>query len=106
MVGSAIVCTLQQQAQNNLVMRSHRELDLCDQASVRAFFEAEWPDQIYLVAAKVGGIHANNTCPAEFICQNLMVQSNVIHQGPGALVSTSFFFWDPIAFIPSWFSNP
>ncbi len=80
MVGSAIVRTLQQQGQNNLVLRTHRELDLCDQAAVRAFFEAERPDQVYLAAAKVGGIHANNSYPAEFIYQNLMVQSNVIHQ--------------------------
>ncbi len=80
MVGSAIVRALQQQGQNNLVMRSHRELDLCDQSAVRTFFEAERPDQVYLAAARVGGIHANNTYPAEFIYQNLMVQANVIHQ--------------------------
>ena len=63
-----------------IITRSHAELDLCDQAAVRAFFEAERPDQVYLAAAKVGGIHANNTYPAEFIYQNLMVQANVIHQ--------------------------
>ena len=82
MVGSAIVRSLQRQGQGqtHLVTRTHRELDLCDQAAVRAFFEAERPDQVYLAAAKVGGIHANNTYPAEFIYQNLMVQSNVIHQ--------------------------
>ena len=80
MVGSAIVRALQQQGQNNLVTCSHCELDLCDQAAVRAFFEDERPDQVYMAAAKVGGIHANNSYPAEFIYQNLMVQSNVIHQ--------------------------
>jgi GDP-L-fucose synthase len=80
MVGSAIVRALEQEGQTNLVTRSHRELDLGDQAAVRAFFEAEKPDQVYLAAAKVGGIHANNTYPAEFIYQNLMVQANVIHQ--------------------------
>ncbi|MEI6734465.1 MAG: GDP-L-fucose synthase [Comamonadaceae bacterium] len=80
MVGSAIVRALQQQGQNNLVMRNHRELDLCDQGAVRTFFEAERPDQVYLAAARVGGIHANNIYPAEFIYQNLMVQANVIHQ--------------------------
>ena len=80
MVGSAIVRALQQLGQTNLVTRSHRELDLCDQAAVQSFFEAEKPDQVYLAAAKVGGIHANNSYPAEFIYQNLMVQSNVIHQ--------------------------
>ncbi len=80
MVGSAIVRALQQQGHTHLVTRSHRELDLCDQAAVQAFFEAERPDQVYMAAAKVGGIHANNTYPAEFIYQNLMVQANVIHQ--------------------------
>ena len=63
-----------------IITRTHAELELTDQAAVRAFFEAERPDQVYLAAAKVGGIHANNTYPAEFIYQNLMVQANVIHQ--------------------------
>lgn len=80
MVGSAIVRFLHAQGQSAILMRSHRELDLTDQASVRAFFEAERPDQVYLAAAKVGGIHANNTYPAEFIYGNLMVQANVIHE--------------------------
>lgn len=79
MVGSAIVRTLQQLGQTNIVTRTHAELDLTNQAAVRAFFEAEKPDQVYLAAAKVGGIHANNTYPAEFIYQNLMVEANVIH---------------------------
>jgi GDP-L-fucose synthase len=78
MVGSAIVRTLQQQGQTNLVTRTHAELDLTNQAAVQAFFEKEKPTQVYLAAAKVGGIHANNTYPAEFIYQNLMVQANVI----------------------------
>ncbi len=80
MVGSAIERALTQQGQTNLVTRTHRELDLCDQTAVRDFFETERPDQVYLAAAKVGGIHANNGYPAEFIYQNLMVQANVIHQ--------------------------
>jgi GDP-L-fucose synthase len=80
MVGSAIARTLRQQGQENIVTRTHAELDLCDQAGVRSFFESEKPDQVYLAAAKVGGIHANNTYPAEFIYDNLMVQANVIHQ--------------------------
>ncbi len=80
MVGSAIERALRQQGQTTIVTRSHAELDLCDQAAVRAFFEAERPDQVYMAAAKVGGIHANNSYPAEFIYQNLMVQANVIHQ--------------------------
>jgi GDP-L-fucose synthase len=78
MVGSAIVRTLQQQGQTNFVTRTHAELDLTNQAAVQAFFEKEKPMQVYLAAAKVGGIHANNTYPAEFIYQNLMVQANVI----------------------------
>jgi GDP-L-fucose synthase len=78
MVGSAIVRVLQAQGQTNIVTRTHAELDLTDQAAVRAFFEAEKPDQVYLAAAKVGGIHANNTYPAEFIYQNLMIEANVI----------------------------
>jgi GDP-L-fucose synthase len=78
MVGSSIVRTLQQQGQTNFVTRTHAELDLTNQAAVQAFFEKEKPTQVYLAAAKVGGIHANNTYPADFIYQNLMVQANVI----------------------------
>lgn len=80
MVGSAIIRTLQQQGQTNIVTRTHDELELTNQAAVRAFFETEKPDQVYLAAAKVGGIHANNTYPAEFIYENLMVEANVIHE--------------------------
>ena len=80
MVGSAIVRNLQSQGYTNIVTRTHAEMDLTDQAAVQAFFEQEKPDQVYLAAAKVGGIHANNTYPAEFIYDNLMVQNNVIHQ--------------------------
>lgn len=80
MVGSAIVRQLLAQGHptERIVTRTHAELDLTDQASVRTFFEIEKPDQVYLAAAKVGGIHANNTYPAEFIYQNLMVEANVI----------------------------
>ena len=80
MVGSAIVHNLQAKGFSNFVTRTHAELDLTNQAQVAAFFEAEKPDQVYLAAAKVGGIHANNTFPAEFIYDNLMMQNNVIHQ--------------------------
>ena len=80
MVGSAIVRALYQQGQTNIVKRTHAELDLTNQAAVQAFFEAEKPDQVYLAGARVGGIHANNTYPAEFIYENLMVEVNVIHQ--------------------------
>jgi GDP-L-fucose synthase len=80
MVGSAIVRQLLAQGHpvERIVTRTRAELDLTDQVAVRAFFENEKPDQIYLAAAKVGGIHANNTYPAEFIYQNLMMQANVI----------------------------
>ncbi|OYU12422.1 MAG: GDP-fucose synthetase [Comamonadaceae bacterium PBBC1] len=78
MVGSAIVRALQAQGHTRFVTRSHAEFDLTNQAAVREFFEKEKPDQVYLAAAKVGGIHANNTYPADFIYQNLMVQANVI----------------------------
>jgi len=80
MVGSAIVRNLESQGFNNIVTRTHAELDLTNQVAVNAFFEQEKPDQVYLAAAKVGGIHANNTYPAEFIYENLMMQNNVIHQ--------------------------
>ena len=80
MVGSAIVRQLLAQGQpaDCIVTRTHAELDLTNQAAVSVFFAAEKPDQVYLAAAKVGGIHANNTYPAEFIYQNLMMQANVI----------------------------
>lgn len=80
MVGAAIVRNLQANGYQNIVSRTHVELDLTNQAAVRSFFEVERPDQVYLAAAKVGGIHANNTYPAEFIYQNLMIEANVIHQ--------------------------
>ena len=79
MVGSAIIRVLDAQGQTQIATRTHAELDLTNQAAVQAFFEAEKPTQVYLAAAKVGGIHANNTFPAEFIYQNLMMQANVIN---------------------------
>lgn len=80
MVGSAICRALLQQSRSPIVVRSHAELDLTNQTAVRDFFESEKPDQVYLAAAKVGGIHANNTFPAEFIYQNLMIEANIIHE--------------------------
>lgn len=79
MVGSAIVRKLEAVGQKNIIVRTHDELDLTNQADVNDFFEREQPDQVYLAAAKVGGIHANNTYPAEFIYQNLMIEANIIH---------------------------
>ena len=80
MVGAAIVRQLIDlgHTSGQLVFKTHAELDLCNQAAVQAFFALEKPTQVYLAAAKVGGIHANNTYPADFIYQNLMVQANVI----------------------------
>lgn len=80
MAGSAIVRELSRTGhpECGLLVRAHADLDLTDQAAVRAFFEIERPDQVYLAAAKVGGIHANSTYPADFIYRNLVIQSNVV----------------------------
>lgn len=78
MVGSAIVRQLKARGFNDIVTRTHAELDLTSQAAVNAFFEQEKPEQVYLAAAKVGGIYANNTYPAQFIYENLMIQANII----------------------------
>jgi GDP-L-fucose synthase len=78
MVGSAIVRRLRAQGAARIVTRTHAELDLVDQRGVHEFFLAERPDQVYLAAAKVGGIHANDTYPAEFIYENLMIEANII----------------------------
>ena len=78
MVGSTILRNLKEIGQAQFITRSHAELDLTNQAAVNIFFEQQMPDQVYLAAAKVGGIHANNSYPAEFIYQNLMIEANVI----------------------------
>ncbi|NBW02084.1 MAG: GDP-L-fucose synthase, partial [Betaproteobacteria bacterium] len=78
MVGSAIVRLLRKNGESNIVFRSHQELDLTNQAAVQDFFAKERPDQVYCAAAKVGGIHANNTYPADFIYSNLAIQLNLI----------------------------
>nr|WP_198002384.1 GDP-L-fucose synthase [Chlorobium ferrooxidans] len=78
MVGSAIVRLLSRQGEAEIVVRSHGELDLVNQADTLNFFESEKPDQVYLAAAHVGGIYANNTYPADFIFRNLMIESNII----------------------------
>lgn len=80
MVGSAIVRQLEDRDGVSLITRSRQELDLLDQAAVRSFFEAESLDEVYLAAARVGGIHANNTYPAQFIYENLVIETNIIHQ--------------------------
>jgi GDP-L-fucose synthase len=80
MVGSAILRQLKTLGFTNILLRTHVELDLCNQAAVAAFFEKEQPDYVFLAAAKVGGILANNTLRGQFIYENLMIQTNVIHQ--------------------------
>jgi len=82
MVGSAIMrqLILYSHNQDSIITRTHKELDLTNQLAVKDFFEKEKPEQVYLAAAKVGGIHANNTYPADFIYQNIMIQSNVINE--------------------------
>lgn len=79
LVGSALLRSLVAKGYHNLVLRTHAELELRNQAAVQAFFAAEKPEYVILAAAKVGGIHANNTYPAEFIHDNLVIQSNIIH---------------------------
>lgn len=78
LVGSAIVRNLEAKGYTNIIYRTHEDLDLTNQADVQAFFKEEQPEYVILAAAKVGGIHANNTYPAEFIYDNLMIQNNVI----------------------------
>ena len=79
LAGSALLRRLKAGGYSNIVTRTHAELDLTNQAAVQQFFENERPDHVFLAAAKVGGIHANNTYPADFIYQNLAIQNNVIH---------------------------
>ncbi|GIV44841.1 MAG: GDP-L-fucose synthase [Bacteroidia bacterium] len=79
MVGSAIVRKLQQEGYSNIIVRTSKELDLRNQKAVEDFFSLEKPDYVFLAAAKVGGIHANNTYRAEFLYDNLMIQNNIIH---------------------------
>ena len=91
MVGSAIVRKLREHGYTNIVTRDRGELDLVQQADVRAFFADERIDEVYMAAAKVGGIMANNTYPAEFIYQNLMVEANMIHEAWSAGVKRLLF---------------
>ena len=79
LVGSAIVRVLQKNGFSNLILKTHQELDLLDQHAVREFFEREKPEYVFLAAAKVGGIMANKTMPADFIYNNLTIQTNIIH---------------------------
>jgi GDP-L-fucose synthase len=80
LVGSALVRALRAEGYSNLVLRTHKELDLTDQIAVAQFFQQEKPEYTFLAAAKVGGIWANNTYPGDFIRENLLIQTNIIHQ--------------------------
>lgn len=91
MVGSAIVRRLKELGFENILIRNHRELDLLNQDSVNRFFQENRIDQVYLAAAKVGGIHANDTYPAQFIYENLIIEANVIHAAHQADVQQLLF---------------
>lgn len=91
MVGSAIVRQLEARGRVDILTRTRAQLDLTSQAAVNEFFSQEKPDQVYLAAAKVGGIHANNTYPAEFIYENLMIEANIIHAAHLAGVNELLF---------------
>lgn len=91
LVGSALLRNLKAKGYGNLVMRSHTELDLADAAATKAFFQAEKPDYVFLAAAKVGGILANNNYPADFIRENLDIQNNVIEQSYASGVKRLLF---------------
>jgi GDP-L-fucose synthase len=105
LVGSAIVRALRQAGYQNLLLRSHAELDLTDQAEVERFFSTERPAYIFLAAAKVGGILANNTYPAEFIFQNLMMEANVIEGARKAGVDRLLFLGSSCIY-PKFASQP
>ena len=91
LVGSAIVRQLEERGFTSLLMRTHKELDLTNQVQVQIFFEQEKPDYVILAAAKVGGIHANNTYPADFIYQNMMIEANVINSAYESKVKRLLF---------------
>ncbi len=91
LVGSALMRNLKAKGYTNLITRTHAELDLTDQAATKAFFESQKPEYVFLAAAKVGGIHANNSYPAEFILSNLSIQVNVIHAAYKAGVKRLLF---------------
>ncbi len=92
LVGSALVSRLGAVGYGNLLVRTHEELDLTNQREVKEFFSRERPEYVFLAAAKVGGILANSTYPAEFIYQNLLIQTNVIHEAYQAGVKRLPFF--------------
>ncbi len=105
MVGNAIIRQLKKYGISHIITRTHAELDLCEQAAVRDFMHSEQPDYIVLAAAKVGGIHANNEYPAEFIYQNMMIEANVIHEAYAAGVKNLLFLGSSCIY-PKFASQP
>ena len=93
LAGSAILRELQRLGYTNLVVRTHAELDLEDAVATQQFFEQQRPDLVFMAAAKVGGIHANNTCPADFLMSNLLIEANVFRAAHAAKVNRLIFFW-------------
>ena len=101
MLGAAIVRSLEN-INSKIIYADRKDLDLTNQKSVRDFMQNENPDQVYIAAARVGGIHANNTLPAQFIYENLMIESNIIHESwlsgckkllfLGSIITNLFFF--------------
>ena len=91
LVGSAIIRNLKEKGYTNIIEKTHSELDLTNQQEVRKFFEEEKPEYAFLAAAKVGGIHANNTYPSEFIYENLEIQNNVIKAAHDVMVEKLLF---------------
>ena len=104
MVGSGIVRALRQKGNCEIISRSHAELDLTNQLAVQSFFQAERPEQVYLAAARVGGIHANSTYPAEFMYTNLMIEANIIDAAFRSGVKNSCFLAQ-VVFIRGWHPN-
>jgi len=105
MVGSALVRRLEQEGYNNIIKRTSAELDLRNQAAVAQFFETEEPDYVFLAAAKVGGIVANNTYRADFIYDNLMIETNIIHQAYKTGVEKLLFLGSSCIY-PKWAPQP
>ena len=105
MVGSALVRALEKRGHRNLILRTSAELDLRDQSAVLGFLAETKPNHVYLAAAKVGGIHANNAYKADFLYDNLLMQANVI-EGVALRVWTNCCFWEALAFTPNTHRNP
>ena len=105
MVGSAIVRELERQGYTNIITRTHKELDLCRQDAVEEFFAAEKPEYVFLAAAKVGGIVANQNALADFMYDNMTLEMNgfIPH---GKTAAKSWNFWAPPAFTRAWHRNP